>query len=316
VNNTSSGHIYITGNVTCPAGNVYQGFAVYNTGTGNVYITGNVTGTGSFAAVQNSSTGRVYVTGNVAGGSSGINAVGVQNQSTGIVVVNGTITGGTNGSGYVGIVAGSLLCHTGDRVTGSGAINAVGGIGLVRIAASQQTTFSLMTYDTSTLTEAASRSLYTGGVNLNQPAVANVRSGTTFGASSEYTGTLAVPSPTLVAIGVATDNTVGSYAPTGGLDAAGVRTAIGLATANLDTQLSGIQSDTNDIQTRLPAALESGRIAAALDSATETKINKIEAAVAGTVTGAGTSTEVFVGPSATLTITVDSSGNRSAVVVT
>jgi hypothetical protein len=34
-----------------------------------------------------------------------------------------------------------------------------------------------------------------------------------------------------------------------------VRTAVGLASANLDTQLSGIQSDTNDIQSRLPAAL-------------------------------------------------------------
>lgn len=56
--------------------------------------------------------------------------------------------------------------------------------------------------------------------------------------------------------------------------------------------------------------------AVALDSATQTKINKIEAAVAGTVTGAGTSTEVFAGPSATLTITVDSSGNRSNVEVT
>ena len=53
-----------------------------------------------------------------------------------------------------------------------------------------------------------------------------------------------------------------------------------------------------------------------LDSAVGTQINKIEAAVAGTVTGAGTSTEVFVGPSATLTITVDSSGNRSNVEVT
>ena len=53
-----------------------------------------------------------------------------------------------------------------------------------------------------------------------------------------------------------------------------------------------------------------------LDSAVGTQINKIEAAVAGTVTGAGTSTEVFVGPSATLTITVDSSGNRSNVSVT
>lgn len=56
--------------------------------------------------------------------------------------------------------------------------------------------------------------------------------------------------------------------------------------------------------------------AAVLDPATQTKINKIEAVVAGTVTGAGTSTEVFVGPSATLTITVDSSGNRSNVSVT
>lgn len=52
-----------------------------------------------------------------------------------------------------------------------------------------------------------------------------------------------------------------------------------------------------------------------LDSAIQTQLNKIEAVVAGTVTGAGTSTEVFVGPSATLTITVDSSGNRSNVSV-
>ena len=55
---------------------------------------------------------------------------------------------------------------------------------------------------------------------------------------------------------------------------------------------------------------------AVLDSATAAKINRIEAVATGTVTGAGTSTEVFVGPSATLTITVDSSSNRSAVVVT
>jgi hypothetical protein len=39
------------------------------------------------------------------------------------------------------------------------------------------------------------------------------------------------------------------------LTAAGVRTAVGLASANLDTQLSGIQSDADNIQTRLPAAL-------------------------------------------------------------
>jgi len=88
-----------------------------------------------------------------------------------------------------------------------------------------------------------------------------------YGAANEFTGTLAVPSPTLVAIGVATDNTVGSYAPTGGLDAAGVRAAIGLAAANLDTQLSEIRSDTTTLTGRLPSAitLTAGRVTANTD---------------------------------------------------
>lgn len=64
------------------------------------------------------------------------------------------------------------------------------------------------------------------------------------------------------------------------------------------------------------AEIQSGLATASALATQAAKINKIEAATSGTVTGAGTSTEVFVGPSATLTITVDSSGNRSAVVVT
>lgn len=39
-----------------------------------------------------------------------------------------------------------------------------------------------------------------------------------------------------------------------------MRTAIGLASANLDTQLAAIQSDTDDIQTRIPASLTAGRM--------------------------------------------------------
>lgn len=55
------------------------------------------------------------------------------------------------------------------------------------------------------------------------------------------------------------------------LDAAGTRTALGLSSANLDTQLSTIDTvvdrielDTQDIQSRLPAALVSGRIDASV----------------------------------------------------
>lgn len=46
--------------------------------------------------------------------------------------------------------------------------------------------------------------------------------------------------------------------------ATAIRAAVGLASANLDTQLSGIQSDTDDIQTRIPAVLVSGRIDASV----------------------------------------------------
>ena len=277
VANSGSGHIYITGNVTCPVGNVYQGYGVYNTGTGNVDITGNVTGTGAYAAVQNNSTGRIYVTGNVTGASSG-SAPGIQNQSTGIVVVNGTITGGTNASGYVGVVVGSLLYHTGDSVTGAGAPYAVGGIGKVRIGATAQTTFSLMTYDTSTLTETASRSLYTGGVNLNQPVVANVRSGTVYGASSEYTGTLIVPLSQYVNAGVGTDNTVGTSAtPT----AAEIATAVWTNTtaADFTTALSigksimnGVSLGTGLTVTNLTNAPTSGNLTAAMKASVHTEV--------------------------------------------
>jgi hypothetical protein len=162
------------------------------------------------------------------------------------------------------------------------------------------------------------------------------------------------------------------------IDASGVRSAVGLASANLDTQLgdiptlaefearsivaanyatssalstvegkidtidnfidteiAAIKTKTDQLTFTTPNKVDS---TAELDSATRvkldatqpdyapataaalatqaTKINKIEAVATGTVTGAGTSTEVFVGPSATLTITVDESGNRSAVVVT
>ena len=39
-----------------------------------------------------------------------------------------------------------------------------------------------------------------------------------------------------------------------------MRAAIGMSSANLDAQLAAIQADTDNIQTRLPAALVSGRM--------------------------------------------------------
>ena len=52
-----------------------------------------------------------------------------------------------------------------------------------------------------------------------------------------------------------------------------------------------------------------------LDSAAQGQLNRIEATTSGTLSGAGTGTEVFVGPNATVTVTVEADGDRTAVVV-
>jgi hypothetical protein len=52
-----------------------------------------------------------------------------------------------------------------------------------------------------------------------------------------------------------------------------------------------------------------------LDPETLARVTKMEAIIAGTVTGAGTGTELFTGPDATIRVTVDDDGNRSNVEV-
>jgi hypothetical protein len=73
-----------------------------------------------------------------------------------------------------------------------------------------------VTIDTATsswlfqISTGGNRTLYAAGVALGNPATTNVRSGTIYGASSELTGTLIVPSPSNVLQGVGTDATVGT----------------------------------------------------------------------------------------------------------
>jgi hypothetical protein len=276
--NSSSGTVNIVGNVTGVSSGNGDSPAVRCTGSGAVNITGNVYGTptlvvGSAVTAINISAGTLTVTGNLVAGAAAVNGCCILcSSTTGSVVINGDVTAAAavaiaSSTPYIAIpltVYGNLIASS----------NGVTPVAFPKTLI-HATTAMYQTYRINTAGVAGvARSLYTGGVNLGQPATGDVRLGTAYGAASEYTGTLAVPSPTLVAIGVATDDTVGSYAPTGGLDAAGVRSAIGLASANLDTQLSGLQSDTNDIQSRLPAALVGGKMdsIAELDSASRLAI--------------------------------------------
>lgn len=52
-----------------------------------------------------------------------------------------------------------------------------------------------------------------------------------------------------------------------------IRAAVGLAAANLDTQISAVQADTDNIQTRIPAALVGGRIDASVGAMAADTIN-------------------------------------------
>jgi hypothetical protein len=99
-------------------------------------------------------------------------------------------------------------------------------------------------------------------------------------------------------------------------DYIGATKTIILEEALTSAPVNGVEFTIVSLHIHSVSQIQSGLATASALSTQAAKINKIEAATSGTVTGAGTSTEVFVGPSATLTITVDSSGNRSAVVVT
>jgi hypothetical protein len=239
VNYTGSGTLSITGNLYGASASL--GDSLNISGTGTVNLTGNVTGTGSanltgakLASGQLNVTGNVTggsstncpailanaggvnITGNVTGGSGGSGySAGVHFVSTGTLTVTGDVTGGSAQAGVLLLPASSStatgkLIHSGNAVSGANGHAGVASA-CVLIHASNTLTHTYRT--NSGGSPGSARSLYTGGVNLNQPEIANVRSGTVYGASSEYTGTLAVPSASLVAIGVSVDNTTGTFLP-------------------------------------------------------------------------------------------------------
>jgi hypothetical protein len=79
------------------------------------------------------------------------------------------------------------------------------------------------------------------------PATGNVRAGVSYGG---MTGSLAVPLPSQVAVGVATDDTVGTAA----LTADNLRAALGLGSANLDSQLAVLSNLDATVSSRLASS--------------------------------------------------------------
>lgn len=236
---SASGSVVITGNVTGGTGFNAAGVNCAGSTGGTITINGNVNGsssnsTGAGVLLETSTSNTaIVINGNVtANAANGVNSA---TGNSGTVTINGTITAAANATAVVQPSANGWIVLNGNVINASSGIVAYSA---QRVLISSTATIQHEYRVGTAGSPGVARSLYTGGVNLNQPAVSNVRSGIVYGAANEFTGTCAVPGAASVAVGVPVDNTVGTAAIT----AATIRSALGLASANLDTQLSVIQS--------------------------------------------------------------------------
>jgi hypothetical protein len=312
VNNNSTGTVNITGNCTASSANF--GGAVTNAAGGTVNITGNCTGggnAGSAWAAANSSTGVLNITGSIIGGSQ---MAGVINNSTGTMTCVGTaqasstqpaIDPGASVS-QITILTGPLICFSPNDA--SAGVNPC----LARRWFPADTGLSTFRYEMRGQTTSGSpavrptRNLYlTNAYDAGYPAAGNVRSGTTYGAGGSLTGTCAVPPAASVGVGVPVDNTTGTAAIT----AASIRSAMGLAAADLDTQLAA-----------LPTAAEA---ATAVRSELATELGRVDATISSRLATSGytappsvgdIATAVWAAATRTLTTAIDNSATIAAAV--
>jgi len=253
--NSSTGTLTITGNLL--GGSVSaQANGAGNTSTGTLNVTGNVTGGTLGEGVRNSVAGTINITG-IATGGSGSSAYGINNISTGTINVTGTIIGGSTEAGAINSSTGTIVVT---RAVGNGyGPGSTGLAAAVGVANSVLGVVSVEELEYGTLgmspTSGAGIRLkkLTSNVAIfnyadtvgsktlvdatqgQMPAITDVRFGTVY-ASGALTGVAYIPSASSVAFGVPVDATTG----TATLTAADVRAAIGMTSANLDTQLAAI----------------------------------------------------------------------------
>jgi len=269
--------------------NATSGYFRYNGGaTRNVTANANL-GTHSTAGlIQNSAVGTLNFYGIVVGGS-GSNAYGVFNSAAGTITVT-TATGGSgsNANGATNNAAGTMTVdlavgndygpggthpYSAPGVSANNTVGQITQVKRVRFGAHGQSPIVgavQMVVDASnegvfvTNYSGGTRTLTPSGASAQFPATSDVRSGVSYD-NGDKIGACAVPAASNVAVGIAVGNTTGTAV----LTVAGVRTAVGLASANLDTQLAAIGIDPAAIRTAV------GMASANLD----TQISAVKAAI-------------------------------------
>ena len=192
VNFSSSGSLTITGNVGGPSH--ATNYPVNNTGIGSVSITGAVTG-----GVNNNSTGQITITGSVTASAT---TVGANNASTGIFTIIGDITASNGAAGFTSSNSGATNRLSGSFFSAANGIAAIYALKFIlnTIPTAAKIRHTLNGSDTYV-------DFFTADNTGIAPAVGDVRAGVVYGSA---TGTLKVPLPSQVAVGVPTDNTTGT----------------------------------------------------------------------------------------------------------
>jgi hypothetical protein len=198
--------VNVTGDITGSSGitNAGGSATVYCNSNSTLNVTGNIIGAATLAIYTIGST--INIIGSITGGTT-VPAL-LNNIGAATISVTGVATSSATTPAIIASFAYTTNAASGTLVKISG--NPVNANGLMAIIAPR------ITIDTATsswlfqISTGGNRILYAAGVALGNPATNNVRFGTTYGASSELTGTLRVPSASNVLSGVLTDNTTGT----------------------------------------------------------------------------------------------------------
>jgi hypothetical protein len=208
-NNTSSTlwifagtpNINITGNASGGSTNNFialSGNAIYCATTTTINLTGNIT-TNSTPSIWFNTSGTLNLIGNATGGNAHPAVYNINTPAT--IDILGTTT---SGSGYPAIQG---LATTFVKVRGNVVhTDTYAAIYAGRVVIDDNVTSWQFKDSTNTIT----RTLYTAGVALGNPATSNVRNGVTYGPALELTGTANIPIPANVRRGVPVDATIGT----------------------------------------------------------------------------------------------------------
>lgn len=232
--NSASTQSYNTANLT--------NLPLSNRSSGVINVTGNVISNGVTRVINNTSVGTVNITSNISTTAQTGDYL-LENSSSGTMEIIGSLTAGTTwsivspGSATQNtLCSGPLVCSDPNNIS-SGVMPVVARRWFIKPSNIVNFYLRIKSATVSNNVRANVDLFTTDSYSSGYPSASNVRSSTTYGPGSIYTGTCAVPPAGSVALGVPVDNTTG----TAYITANDIATALSSASAvTLNQQTSSL----------------------------------------------------------------------------